>query len=184
MSLEKIEAKIRDSGRKEIAEIRKKADDEIQAIMNDVEKEAESQTLRFRQKRVQEIDAAGKRIQADARMKASEIIEDIKSELVNEAFKTAADRILALSNTGKKKLLEKIASNGKKNLPKANIYIDPKYSSLFKANTREIGDFGLVFESPDGRVTVDSTLSELIERQSVVLKPRVGQILFENVSSG
>ena len=178
MSLEKIEKKIRESGRTEIDEINKKADTQISRIRDDIDMDAKIAYKKIKEERNRELSLIHQRIISDARMFRKKEIDAKKMEIMDRVFDKAGINILNTNVEEKKRILKRLADYGKKHIENPVLFADKKYANLINASVRDIGDFGVVVESKDGSVRIDNTLTGIMKRIQARLKPDVARILF------
>lgn len=182
MSLEKIEKKIRESGKKETDGITKAADAQISNIKEDIDREAKTAYKKIRETRKQELILVPHRIISDARMLKKKELDEKKMEIIEKAFNKAAVEILNASDGEKKKILKRLADYGKKHIDDPVVFVDKKYAELIDASVRDVGDFGVIVESKDGSVRIDNTLTIIMDRIRMRLIPDVARVLFGDKS--
>ena len=180
MALEDIEKEIRKEGEQKIDEINRETNDIIKSIRDETENRIKKRVEKIKRDGEKEADLTYRRIIADANIRAKEMLENEKNELVERVFEEARKRILNASDKEKANILKKLIDNGKSSIKNPKILVDRKYSSLVKGGiSSDIGDFGVILQSEDGVVTVDNTLNSVIERLKVKLKPKIASILFK-----
>lgn len=178
MTLENIEKRISDAGRKEIGDINRNADDEIRKIEDEINADALKAYRQVKEKRRQELVLVPRRIVSEAVMENKRSIESKKMEIMKKVFDTAKDRILSMDKEDKKKILKNLADEGKRYVKNPIVYADKEYADLIKANVRDINDFGVVVESEDMTLSINNTLTNVIKRLEPNINPRLAKILF------
>lgn len=178
MSLEKIENRIRDAGRREIEEINRNADREIKRVEGEINADALKAYQQVKEKRKQEVILVPRRIISNAIMEKKNGMEEKKAEIMKKAFDIAKDGILGMNEGDKKRIMKNLADEGKRQVRNPIIYADKKYADLVNANVKNINDFGVVVESEDRTLSIDNTLNNVIKRLEPNLKPKIVKILF------
>ncbi|MBN2251214.1 MAG: V-type ATP synthase subunit E [Candidatus Altiarchaeota archaeon] len=177
-NLDKIEKKIRETGKKEIEAIEKDAGTRITHIKKEISEEAGKAYTEALEKRKSELELVPRRILSEARMKKKKEIDAKKTGMVAKVFEESRARILKMSRKEKADILKNLAANGSKDISDPVIYVDKEYSDLIDAKTENLGDFGVVVRSKDGSSSVDNTLNSVMGRLQLDLKPAIVKTLF------
>lgn len=179
MALKELEESIRNSGLGELREIRRRAEEKIKEIEKEIDEEVERAYQMVKERRKQQLTMAPRRIVSDARMQRNRELDMLKANTIQKAFDEAREKILNSTEEEKRELLKKFISNGRAKIKNPVIYIDKKYMSLVKgATTKELDDFGVLVESRDSSVSIDYTLSAIMEKLKAQLGVEVANILF------
>ncbi len=180
MGLEELENRIKEDGRKQIDEINKEADEKIEKIREGINTEADIKASKILKDGESEAKLIYRRIIADAVIRNKDKVERERNTIIDEVFNKARKKILDMDNKGKKDFLNKLIDNDKDKVPEPEILVDKKYASLVKgAKASNLGDFGVIIQSKDGRVRIDNTLNNRLERLKVTLRPQISSILFK-----
>ncbi|NIP40270.1 MAG: hypothetical protein GTN39_01980 [Candidatus Aenigmarchaeota archaeon] len=84
-----------------------------------------------------------------------------------------------LSSKEKKRILKKLAEEGKKQIEDPVVFVDKKYVRLLKgAKPLGMNDFGVIVRSRKGRSEVNNTLSKKLEQLNEMLRHRIAEVLF------
>ncbi len=179
MSLEELENRIMEDAKKEIQEIKRDAEKKIRNIREKNEREAEQEAEKILKEGEQEANLTHRRIIADIVIKGKERIEKRKNSIIDDAFERARKNILESSDLEKRKFLENLIERDMDKVPEPQILVDRKYASLIKeAKAADIGDFGVIIQSRDGKVRIDNTLNNRINRLKTTLRPEISSMLF------
>ena len=179
MAITDIENEIRKEGSNKINRINEIADSNVKIIEQTIEKYAKSEADRVMKESANKSELMRRQIIADARIKSKQMIEDEKNSLINQVFDNAKMQILGAKDDEKKAVLDALASEGKKNIKDADFIVDKKYSKLLKgATTQDLGDFGVVVQSKDGKIRIDNTLNNRLKQMEVNLRPKLAGVLF------
>lgn len=180
MGLAEMENKIRESGREEMEDIKKDAEAEAKKIRDEFEKEAGKRSEKIISEAEVEAELARRRILAYSKLVVKDMIDNKRNEMIEEVFGMARKRVLELSNKDKKRILEKLASEGKKQIEEPVMFVDRKYKSLLKgAKTLNINDFGVIIRSRKGESEVNNTLSKKMEQFNKTLRHNIAEVLFK-----
>ena len=179
IGLDELQARIREDGVKEITRINEEAKKEIGEITKDIRRKAKARVDRIQRDGEREIGLVRRRVIADANVQVKELMEVEKNNLVDKAFEEAADRILGLDDSVKKKILENLVKEGKVGVTDPVVLVDKKYSNLLDdAKSSDLNDFGVVVVSGDNKLRIDNSLRNRLQRFKITLKPEVASILF------
>lgn len=178
MPIQKIIEKIEEDTRLEKEKIEKEAREQINKIIEDANKRAESIVRRILEEGRSRIEIETRQIVANARISAKAKIDKEIAMWVENVFEEAKRKILSFSDEEKKKILESLCNiEDKENF---DIFVDKKYKHLLKnAYEEEIGDFGVILKSKDGKIKIDNTLSEIFKNLRQTISPEVYEILFK-----
>ena len=106
--------------------------------------------------------------------------ETEKNKLIDQVFDNARMQIMGYSDKEKTAILEALAKQGKKIIKDADILVDKKYSKLLKdAKPKDLGDFGVVVQSKDGKIRIDNTLNNLLKQMETDMRPKIAEVLFK-----
>lgn len=182
MGLKEVEEKIREEGGKEEEEIQKETERVVQEIKGKIDEEAEKEYEEEKRKKKKELSVIPKKIVSDANMEKKKELNSKKSELLDEVFTAAQEKILQMSDKKKKKILKNLIQQEERENP--IIYVDKKYASLLKdmkgvKAKKGMEDFGVIIESKEGSLRIDNTLSNAMERIRTKIEPEVAKILFQ-----
>ncbi|MDD5112090.1 MAG: V-type ATP synthase subunit E [Candidatus Altiarchaeota archaeon] len=186
MAFEEIAAGVRAEGRAEIEEIRLNAKQEMRRLREESESETRSRLEALAAERKQNEAAVKRSVISAARRDASNRTAQAKADAVSRAFKAAGDAVLALPDAAKKKMLSAMIDRIPETKGPARVLIDSHYKQLIPAKsgatvkTQELGDFGVIIESEDGRIRVDMRLQTLLSELYETIAPEVADILFKN----
>lgn len=179
MAIKDIENKIREEGNKEIERINSIAENNVKIIEKVIEKYANSEAENVRKDLMNKAELTRRQIIADANIKAKQMRETEKNNLIEQVFGQAKMQILGADDKEKKAILEGLAKVGKKSIKDAEVLVDKKYAKLLKgAKSQDIGDFGVVVQSKDGKIKIDNTLNNRLKQMEIDLRPKVAEVLF------
>ncbi|MBN2014842.1 MAG: hypothetical protein JW778_06645 [Candidatus Altiarchaeota archaeon] len=179
IGLEKLEAEIKKNIASEIEKIEAETQKEIESIRAGFQKSAGEQAEKIRRDSEKEKEMIQKRIVADAKTQVKEMICAEKNRIIDEVFQEAGSVILNLNEKEKKRTLEALAEEGRKEVKDPVILVDGEYKKLLKgAEAAELGDFGVVIVNKEGTLRIDSTLGSRLKQMKKTLKPRIASILF------
>jgi V/A-type H+-transporting ATPase subunit E len=179
MSIKDIENEIREEGSKKIAKINAVAQDNVKIIEQTIEKYAKSEAEKVGKSEMRKADLMRRQIIAEANIKAKQMKEGEKNKLIDQVFDNAKMQILGYDNKEKTAILEALAKEGKKSIKSADILVDKKYSKLLKdAKPADLGDFGVIVQSKDGKIRIDNTLNNLLKQMETDLRPKIAEVLF------
>lgn len=184
MGLEEIEASIRGQGRKQIADLKDKASEEMKQIKRqfdgETDKECKKTSLEFEKKS----ESLRKGILNEARTRASNLIAVEKSRLVEQVLREAEEKVRKMPEEAKRKMLSKMLE-GLDIGEKCTLLVESQCAALipksakFEVKRQELGDFGFVLSSRDGLITVDRRLDSLMQEISEKNRHEVSEILFK-----
>lgn len=181
MGLAELENKIRETGEKEAGAIIEDAKTEAEKIRKGYRGEARKKAVDAMERAKTEAELIKKRIVTDARLEAKEMVDIKRNELIEEVFTEAGKEVEKLSKTEKKKILSRLAEEGKKQIDDPVVYVDRKYSSLLKgAKGTKLNDFGVLVKSRKGESEVNNTLSKKLEEFRDTLKHGIAEVLFND----
>ena len=179
MAIKDIESEIKKEGSKEIKRINKIADNNVKIIEEAIEKHAKNEAEKVRKESENKAELMRRQIIAEANIRGKQMIETRKNELIDQVFDNTKMQILGLEDKEKKEILQGLAETGKKSIKDAEIIVDKKYEKLLKgAKSQDLGDFGVVLQSKDGKVKVVNTLNNRLKQMETDLRPRVAEVLF------
>ncbi|ODS36861.1 MAG: hypothetical protein A7316_00480 [Candidatus Altiarchaeales archaeon WOR_SM1_86-2] len=180
MGLKEIEAKIREDGQKQVDDINEKADRRIKLIDERIDDYAKKQAEKVRKDKMSEIELLARQIIADANIKAKQRADKERNLVIDRVFDAAKSKILNASDKEKKEMLESLAAEGTKEIKGgAEILVDKKYAKLLKdAVPSDIGDFGVIIKSNDGKLKIDNTLNNRLKQMEPNLRPKIASVLF------
>jgi len=170
---------IEEEGRKEIEEIRKSCESEIREIRKKYEEEAKKVSGEILNRAGAESRLIKERIISHAKMKAKDMTDERKHDLIEEVFEKAEKNILGLSDSEKKKILEKLSKESGNEIKNAKIFVDRKYSRLLpEAEIADINDFGIILKSVDGKEMIVNTLRERMVQIKNTKRHKIARVLF------
>ncbi len=179
MGLEELESRIMEDADKQIQKIEEESNKKIKEIREEIEEDANQEAEKILRKGRQEANLTYRRIIADIIIKGKHRIEKRKNSIIEDAFGRARNNILESSDPEKKKFLEKLIDMDGDEVHEPQIMVDPKYANLVKeAKTVDIGDFGVVIQSSDGKMRIDNTLNNKINRLKTTLRAEISSMLF------
>ncbi|OYT54105.1 MAG: hypothetical protein B6U72_03735 [Candidatus Altiarchaeales archaeon ex4484_2] len=179
MGLEELESRIMEDAEKQIQEITREAEGKIRNIRKEIERDADREAEKILKNGEQEANLTYRRIIADTVIKGKDRIEKRKNSIIDDAFERARKDILESSDREKRKFLESLIERDGDKVPEPQIWVDRKYASLIKeAKAGDIGDFGVVIQSRDGKIRIDNTLTNRINRLKTTLRPEMSSMLF------
>jgi len=180
MSIKDIENEIREEGSKRIAKINAVAKDNVKIIEQTIEKYAKSEAEKVRKAEMRKAELMRRQIVADASIKGKHMMETEKNKLIDQVFDNAKMQILGASDKEKTAILENLAKEGKKGIKDADVVVDKKYSQLLKsAKSIDLGDFGVIVQSKNGKIRIDNTLNNCLKQMEIDLRPKIAGVLFE-----
>jgi vacuolar-type H+-ATPase subunit E/Vma4 len=115
---------------------------------------------------------------SNARVLARDIVESRKRELVDEVFKRARERVLALPDKDKKRLLEGMLSEAKEGIEHPKVIVDSSCAKYIRGVTNELGDFGFIVTDKEETIRVDCTLGSVLSRLKPAFEPDIAKMLF------
>jgi len=178
--METLIRSIEEAGRKEIDRIRKDTDAQIREIRKKFEEEAIGQAKKILDNAKSEAHLAKERILSNAKIEAREMADKKKNALIDNVFEKAKEMILSSGEAEKKKLLISLEEEGKRDIKNPEVFVDKKYANLIRsAKTMNLGDFGVLIKSRDGKETVTNTLTEKTEHIKTTMRHEVAKVLFE-----
>ena len=179
MGLEELESRIAEDAEKQIQEIKQESNKRIKEIQEGIERDANQEAEKILRNGKQEANLTYRRIIADTIIKGKYRIEKRKNSIIDDAFGTARNNILESSDPEKKKFLEKLIEIDRDKVNEPQIMVDPKYANLVKeAKAVDIGDFGVIIQSRDGKMRIDNTLTNKINRLKTTLRAEISSMLF------
>lgn len=177
--METLLKSIEEEGRKETEQLKKSCESEIGKIRKKYEEEAKSLSNDILHKAKTESFLIRERIMSHAKMEARDIIDERKHKLIEETFNSAEKMILNSSDAEKKKMLEKLANEAKRDMGSAKVFVDRKYSKFLpEAEAADINDFGVVLKSKDGKEMAVNTLRERMEQIKSTKRHEIARVLF------
>ena len=177
--MKEIEERIRESGNREIENIIKEAEKEV----NDKRKEFKAEAIKKAEVIIKEAESESelvkRRILADSKLRIKEMADNKRNEMIEDVFEAARKRITELGAKEKKAILSKLAEEGKKQIEDPVIFVDRKYARLLKgAKSMNINDFGVIVRSKKGKSEVNNTLSTKLGQLNETLRHRIAEVLF------
>jgi len=180
MGLDELESRIKKDAEEKIQVIDKETEEKIAKLRDEINQEAKAESGKILREGEQEAKLAYRRIIADIVIKGKDKIEKEKNTIIDEAFNKTRDSILKSSESDKTRFLNKLVDKDKNKVPNPKVIVDKKYAPLLKNSVAaDLGDFGVIIESKDGKVRIDNTLNSKIERLKVTLKPQISSLLFK-----
>ncbi len=187
MGLEDVVHDILESAKSESAAILRSADDKAKEII----KRGEAEVLIKRQQSEEDIarikDAAERKEMADAALQSKKELQNVKKELIEEAYSALAEKVSQLSEKDRanmlKILLQKCMSEipdigaiyvNKKDVKLAGTLLKSKDVSILAENI--IG--GIIAESSDRKLRTDYSFDRLIEMIKETRTKELSNILF------
>ena len=175
-----MENKIRESGKKEIDAIMKDAENESKRIKSEFEAEASVRSDKLIKDAENEAELVKRRILADTKLVAKEVVDNKRNEFIEKVFEETTKKVDKLSTAEKKKIMIKLAEEGKKQIEEPVLFVDKKYASLLKgAKIASIGEFGVVVKSKKGESEVNNTISRKMEQFGSTLRHDIAEVLFK-----
>ncbi|ODS42748.1 MAG: hypothetical protein MSIBF_05495 [Candidatus Altiarchaeales archaeon IMC4] len=180
MGLSEIEKRIRDEAASEIEAINKEVQAKVDEIKQDIKAEAKKKADKIRKDGASEAALEYRRMIADAVIESSDLLEKEKNLLMRKVFEEARQKIESLPDAEKKKILERLAADGKKSIKDPQVLVDKKYAKLISgAKASDIGDFGAILESKDGKMRIDNTLGTRLGQIEKSMRSDVALRLFK-----
>ena len=180
MTMEALIRSIEEAGKRETESIKKETDASVKEITKGFEAEAEIQAKKMLDSAKSEARLAKERIISKAKIEARQIFDSRKNDMIDKSFEEAKKKILSMNESEKKKILEKLAKDGSKDMLSPEIFADRKYAKLISgAKEADIDDFGVIIKSKDGKVSVTNTLTERMEEIKSTMRHEVAKVLFE-----
>jgi len=178
MGVEEIEQRIADDAQREIEGIRAQSEKEVEDARRENEQAADVEHDKVLKSGRSEIELIKRRIIADASIKARQMVEQEKSDLVDSVFSYTRERIMEMDDSKKAQILKRL-STVSADAKDMDIMVDKSCAKLIKgAVTSDIGDFGVVLVSKDGKTRIDNTLSNRLGHLEIVMRPDVVKALF------
>lgn len=175
-----MEKRIREAGEKEAGDILREAEAEASRIREGFREEAGKKAGKTLAIAKTEAELVKKRIVADAKLEAKDMVDGKRNGLIDEVFERARQEVEKLSREKKKSILARLAEEGRNQIEDPVVYVDGKYSSLLRgAKVAKINDFGVLVKSRKGESEVDNTLSRKLEEFRDTLKHGIAEELFK-----
>ncbi|MEF8878970.1 MAG: V-type ATP synthase subunit E family protein [Candidatus Thermoplasmatota archaeon] len=184
------------SAEKIIEKIKKDSQRKTQEIINDAEQQAEE----IKQKAKDEAKKQAEQIISNGEKKSKNIerineskanqenkkkILDAKEEIINQCFQKAKEKLADLTEEEYKKIVKSYIENGKKQLDdnaKAWISrdVDKKIVEQEDIEVEKKIDAigGIILKSADGKLTLDYTFENILQRDKDRLRVKIGKKLF------
>ncbi|UCD02855.1 MAG: V-type ATP synthase subunit E [Candidatus Aenigmatarchaeota archaeon] len=162
MGMKDIEREIRESGQKEIEQIKKDLSAQLEALRKKIDEKAGSEMRKLEERGRSELELERKRILAKANLRIKEQVEKKKDEIIEHVFEEAGARVIRMTGREKAKIMKFLADEAREGLDRPEVFADGKYATLLKGAKRaSIGDFGVKVTS--GHISVDNTLSSKLK---------------------
>ncbi|MEA1925115.1 MAG: V-type ATP synthase subunit E family protein [Candidatus Altiarchaeota archaeon] len=179
MGLEELESRIMEDAEKQIRKINEEANRKIEDIREEIERDANQEAEKILKKGKQEANLTYRRIIADIIIKGKDRIEKRENSIIDDAFGRVRNAILESSDPEKRKFLGKLIERDRNKVHEPQMMVDVKYANLIEeAKAGDIGDFGVVIQSRDGKMRIDNTLNNRINRLKTTLRPEISSMLF------
>jgi len=184
MGLDELAGRLRQDAEQEKEKIRREAESQAQRERDKYCKDVDGAFEKELSKGARLAELSRKELVGNASIDAQVALSNAKQEIMNSVFEKSVEKILALSDLEKKKLLEKLAESKNQIDGKVKVLVDPKYQKLLKKTKdaevhaeKDLG-FGLVLESADGKIKIDCRITSLVAGLKNDLKPEIAQILW------
>lgn len=184
MGLEEIEAGIRELGRRQVEEITRQLKEEKARIKQECENEAERRCAGITSESSRKKASLRRGILSAARLEASSMIALEKAKVVERVFNAARERILGLPARDKSRLLSTMLEDRMLIDGKPVVLAGGECAKLLQKNdgytvrTQDIGDFGLIITSEDGRISIDKRLNTALAELKETVNPELHRMLF------
>jgi vacuolar-type H+-ATPase subunit E/Vma4 len=184
MGLGEIEAGIRELGRRQVDEITRHAREEKAKIRQEFESRTERRCAEVTSESSQRKASVRRSILSAARLEASSMIALEKEKTVEEVFKAARERVLGLPAGRKKKLLMAMLEDRTLIDGKTVVLAGVECARLLQKNdglavrVQDIGDFGVIITSEDGRIAIDKRLDTALAGLKEDITSELHKMLF------
>lgn len=191
MGFDELAEKIKGAGDKEIADINKGAEKEVEAILKSYEDAAKQVCDTIIRRGEIDCDLLHRQMISKAKVEAKGLEAEKKSDILDDVFIQAKKAIQKTPKNIQSKIIMKLVKDGVKVGDEVTLQLDAKNITL--VNKKELGGlfkkakvekadigFGVVIESVDKKVRVDNTLDNVLEGLKRDLRSKVNKVLFEN----
>ena len=180
MGAERLIKSIEDEGKNEADKIKRDAAARVKEIKKGFEDEARRKAEKIIENARSEANLAKERIISNAKMESRRMQDEKMNEIIDDVFEKAKKRVLDMSDAEKKKILSRLAKEGASDIDNAQMYTDKKYVKLLPgAKAADIGDFGVIAKSEDGKSAVTNTLTEKMNFIKETMRHEIAKVLFE-----
>lgn len=169
------------------------AEAEKKRILEEAEKKAAGETARFSReveqaynqscsRTLKAAEARAKGVVGRARIEGGQKISEARKTILDEVFEESLKRVEGLSDGEKKKILKSWLEDAK-SIKNPVLRVDSAYAGLLKdsgceVRAEDLGEFGFIAMSSDGRETMDFRASRVLEKLKPGITPKLLEILW------
>ena len=185
MSAEKIIERITQDAEKQIHDIIHEAKKQSESITKNAKVDADKEAESILQKGILESENQKKIQISKATQDIKRDLMNAKEEIIEQCFTQALDKLASLTDNQYRKLVTMLIQAGKKRLGENCILsvsrsIDKEIAQqegiAVQGTIPSIG--GIIMQSADGKITIDSTFERLLNRKKDDIRIQVGKLLF------
>jgi vacuolar-type H+-ATPase subunit E/Vma4 len=185
MSTEKIIERIQNDAQKQIQQIIDDAEKQSRMIVEEAKAEAEKEAKSILRSEQLESENTKKIMVSKATQDVRKDMMNAKEEIIEHCFTQAMQSLASFPDDQYQKLILRLLQTGKKRLG-ANATmtvsraIDREIAKQegipIQGTVKSIG--GIIFQSHDGKITIDNTFERILSRKKDELRIHVGKLLF------
>jgi vacuolar-type H+-ATPase subunit E/Vma4 len=186
MSAEQIIARIKHDADQEVQQIKNEAKQEAEAIKQRIIEEAEQEASDLIEQGKKNSENKRRIILSKAHKQAKDEIMNAKEDIISDCFTTAKERLVDLSDTEYKTLIDTLITQAKTQIPgTAQVYVSSDRDKPIVKNhdLKILGSInaigGIILVSEDQQVTIDNTFEGILKREQNAIRIKVGNILFK-----
>ncbi|MCX6695193.1 MAG: hypothetical protein NTU61_02715 [Candidatus Altiarchaeota archaeon] len=183
MGLMELEAKIRADGEREIQDLMDKAESQITAIRDEINRSAAKEAAKIVAQGQSTALISANKVLNEAKGSAVRRESAEKNAVIDRVFEKAKESVLSFPDSRKSELLTRLSHDPVFDGGEFQVLVDGKYRKLLKGAggkvvESELGDFGVVIESMDGLIRVDNRLESVLSRMKPRMKPSIVKMIF------
>ena len=181
MGLEQVKKEIIDNATKTADAILVEAKQEAEKIFDETKKTALEERKKADTHTSDLLLTLERREIAAAEFDARKMMLDAKKELIDEAMKQAAQKVMSWNGKKRESVMNTLTEKAKKDLDLAIIAANPKDKTYVKGFSFEEADIqaGMIGRTKDGRVSVDYSVDEMLQTIRSNNLAEIGKVLFE-----
>lgn len=184
MGLGEIEAGVRARGKSQVDGIIRQTKEGKARIRQECESETARRCAEIAAESSRKKAAVRRSILSAARLEASNMIALEKAKSIERVFNAARERVLELPAGGRKKLLSMMLEDRRLIDRKAVVLAGGACAKLLPKNDgftikiQDIGDFGFIITSEDGKISIDKRLNAALAEARETFTPELHRMLF------
>lgn len=166
MGFAQLKKTILEKAERDAKKIVKEAEDKAQARFDDIESEMEELAKKSEQETQNVIEMMKKRELASASLEAKKQLLITKKDILDDVFSRAKEDLTKkLSKADRKKLIEKLLKNVKKEMTIGKVFCNKMDSEIIKEGKTKSMDLlgGFIAEDKSGDIQIDSSFETILE---------------------